>query len=104
MPVEGTSRAAMPVMCGSRARISSGPMRRRFSTPLSSPFFFRARRAGSSWASAATTSVPVGDVVLGAEIVHQAIAFDAERGFEGIFRVVDAGVDYAAVAGAGGHA
>jgi len=42
--------------------------------------------------------------VLSAEIVHEAIAFDAERGFKGIFWVVDAGVDYAAVAGAGGHA
>ena len=48
--------------------------------------------------------VAEGDVVLGAKVVHQAIAFDAESGFEGIFWVVDAGVDYAAVASAGGHA
>src|SRR4029077_15604087 len=43
------------------------------------------------------------DVVFGAEVVHQAVAFDAEACFEGIFRVVDAGMDDATVARAGGH-
>ena len=48
--------------------------------------------------------VAEGDIVFGAELIHQAVAFDTEAGFEGILRVVDAGMNDAAVAGAGGHA
>src|SRR6266851_5244959 len=50
------------------------------------------------------SGVAEGDIVFGAELIHQAVAFDAEAGFEGIFRVVDAGVNDAAVARAGDHA
>ncbi len=46
----------------------------------------------------------MGNVVGGAEFVGQAVAFEAVARFEGIFRVVEAGMDHAAVARAGGHA
>ena len=44
------------------------------------------------------------DVVLGAKFLGQAIPFHTMPSFPGIFWVIDAGVDNAAVARAGGHA
>jgi len=46
----------------------------------------------------------VRDVMGGAKRVGQTVAFDAVAGLERIRRVVEAGVDDAAVARAGGHA
>jgi len=46
----------------------------------------------------------MGNVVGGAEFVGEAIAFEAVARFEGVSRVVEAGMDHAAVARAGGHA
>src|SRR2546426_10078480 len=42
---QGTSIAAVPTMCGSRARISAGPISRRPSTPFARP------RASNAWSS-----------------------------------------------------
>ncbi len=44
-----------------------------------------------------------GHVVPGAEFLRQAVAFDAVTRFPGILRVVDSGMDHAAVTRAGGH-
>ncbi len=48
--------------------------------------------------------VPERNVVPGAKLIHQAVALDAEALLQGIFRVVDAGMNHTAVARAGGHA
>src|SRR5208283_972490 len=44
-----------------------------------------------------------GHVVPGAEFLRQAIAFDTVTRLPGIFRIVDSGMDHAAIARAGGH-
>src|SRR5260370_8465800 len=49
------------------------------------------------------SGVPMRDVVFGAEFVGEAIAFQAVARLERVFRIVDAGVDHAAVARAGSH-
>ena len=77
------------------------------STPFSWPFFSRARSCGSSSFRFCDDKLPggaVGNIVLRAKILGQAIAFDTMACFPGIFRVVDAGMNDAAVARAGGHA
>src|SRR5258708_28803823 len=42
--------------------------------------------------------------MLGAELIHQPVAGDAQPCLEGVFRIVDAGMNHAAVARAGSHA
>src|SRR5262249_35422326 len=49
-------------------------------------------------------AVAMRNTVFGAKFVEQAVAFDAVARLQRILRVVDTGVNHAAVAGAGGHA
>src|SRR5208282_5124391 len=49
------------------------------------------------------TGGAVRNIVLGAKFLGQTIAFHTVAGFPGISRVVDTGVDDAAIARAGGH-
>src|SRR5438128_1835022 len=82
IPVEGTWRASTPLTCGSRSRISSGPIRRHHQL----------------------SAVAKGHVVFLAKFVSEPVALDAQPRLERILRIVDAGVVHAAVARAGGHA
>ena len=100
IPVSATCSAARAATCGSRARASAADSRVTAS-PLARPRSWRAARAASSDSSVATTSLPVtrcGTPSAAGEVEQRLRPGAAPARLEAAGRVVQPGVDDAAVA------